>query len=179
MIIKRALHLTLFLLYFFQIAAQNIDQKIEYLIQEMTLEEKIGQLNHLKGEYSTDNYEQNVELFSEIKKGRVGALTAWAEMPKLIAWQKAAIDSSRLGIPLLYSADIIHGYRTIFPINIGQAASFDLHAIEESERIAAIEATASGITWNFAPMVDISRDARWGLYQDICHRAARRTKILR
>jgi len=143
-------------------AQTTTDAKVEALLKKMTLEEKIGQLNHLKGEYSTDNYKQNVELFSEIKAGHIGALTAWAELPKLTAWQKAAVDSSRLGIPLLYSADIIHGYRTIFPINLGQAASFDLAAIENSERIAAKEATSGGITWNFAPMVDITRDARWG-----------------
>lgn len=136
--------------------------RVEKLLSQMTLEEKIGQLNHLKGNYSTDIYQQNLDLQNEIKAGRVGALTPWVSFDQLISWQRTAVDSTRLGIPLVFAADVIHGYRTIFPIPLAQAASWDLQAIEKAERISATEATAAGLNWNFAPMVDVSRDARWG-----------------
>lgn len=139
-----------------------VEHKVDSLLCQMTLEEKIGQLNQIKGNYSTDIYEQNVNVISEIKAGRVGAITPNVEMEQKIGWQKVAVEESRLGIPLIYSADVVHGYKTIFPVPLGQAASWDMAAIEKAERIAAIEMSSQGFHWTFAPMIDISRDPRWG-----------------
>ncbi|WKN44205.1 beta-glucosidase BglX [Tunicatimonas pelagia] len=138
------------------------EAQVDSVLSQMTLVEKIGQLNHLKGNYSTDIYEQDTDLEEEIQQGRVGALTPFVDLDQLIAWQKLAVEESRLGIPLLYAADVVHGYRTIFPVPLAQAASWDLKAIEQADRIAATEMSAAGLHWTFAPMVDISRDPRWG-----------------
>ena len=140
----------------------NLEARVDSVLQLMTLEEKVGQLNQLKGAYSTDIYEQNVVLEDEIRAGRVGAITPSVDMDQKIAWQKIAVDESRLGIPLIYSADVLHGYKTIFPVPIAQAASWDLETIELAERIAAIEMSSQGLHWTFAPMVDVSSDPRWG-----------------
>lgn len=139
----------------------NLESKIDSVLQLMTLEEKIGQLNQLKGKYSTDIYEQDLDIDEEIRKGRVGAVTPKVDMEQKIAWQKIAVEESRLGIPLIYSADVVHGYKTIFPVPLGQAASWDMEAIEKAERIAAIEMSSEGLHWTFAPMLDITRDPRW------------------
>ncbi|GJM64491.1 glycosyl hydrolase [Persicobacter diffluens] len=141
---------------------QQIEQKVDALLKKMTLKEKIGQLNQLKGNYSTDIYEQNIDLNEAIKRGEVGALTPYTNLDQMKKWQQLAVDSSRLGIPMLYGADVIHGYRTIFPAPIGQASSWDMEKIQNAERIAAVEATAAGLMWNFTPMLDIARDPRWG-----------------
>ncbi len=141
---------------------QQIEQKVDALLKKMTLKEKVGQLNQLKGNYSTDIYEQNIDLNEAIKRGEVGALTPYTNLDQMRKWQQLAVDSSRLGIPMLYGADVIHGYRTIFPAPIGQASSWDMEKIQNAERIAAVEATAAGLMWNFTPMLDIARDPRWG-----------------
>lgn len=141
--------------------AGESESRIESILQQMTLEEKVGQLNQIKGNYSTDIYEQNLEIEKEIRTGRVGAITPNVDMSQKIAWQKIAVEESRLGIPLIYSADVIHGFKTIFPVPVAQACSWDLNSIEKAERIAAIEMSSQGLHWTFAPMLDVSRDPRW------------------
>ena len=135
--------------------AQNtdIDQRVEELLSKMTLEEKIGQMNQLSGGY------QFTEM---IKEGNVGSILNIVDPVEINAVQRAAVEESRLGIPLLVSRDVIHGFRTIFPIPLGMAATFNPEIVEQGARIAAIEATASGVRWTFSPMLDIARDPRWG-----------------
>lgn len=145
-----------------KVTSDNTNKRVDSVLQLMTLDEKIGQLNHLKGNYTTDIYEQHLDLDSVIVHGQVGALTPFTEMRDLIHWQKLAVDESRLGIPLLYAADVIHGYKTIFPVPLGQAASWDMEAIRKAERIAAKEMTAAGFNWTLAPMLDVTREPRWG-----------------
>lgn len=141
---------------------KTIDQKVDALLKQMTLEEKIGQLNQYNddlkatGPITVDN-----DKASQIRKGQVGSLLNCLGTERTRSWQKIAMES-RLKIPLLFGQDVIHGYKTTFPVPLGEAASWDLAAIQKSARIAAIEASASGIHWTFAPMVDIARDPRWG-----------------
>ncbi len=132
------------------------DAKINDLLSKMTLQEKIGQMNQLNGRNPNEN------LFEQIRKGEAGSILN-AEKPELVnQLQKISVEESRLGIPLLIARDVIHGYKTIFPIPLGQAASFNPDIVEKGARIAAIESSEYGIRWTFAPMIDISRDARWG-----------------
>jgi beta-glucosidase len=142
---------------------KTIDQKVAELLAKMTLEEKVGQMVQYSGfEYATGPQQSNsAAVLEEIKKGKVGSMLNVAGSEETRAFQKLAMQS-RLKIPLLFGQDVIHGYRTTFPVNLGQAASWDLGMIEKSERIAATEAGAYGIHWTFAPMVDIARDPRWG-----------------
>lgn len=142
---------------------KTIDQKVSELLSKMTLEEKVGQLVQYSGfEYATGPKNSNsATVLEEIKKGKVGSMLNVTGVEETKAFQKLALQS-RLKIPLLFGQDVIHGYRTTFPVNLGQAASWDLKLIERSERIAATEASAYGIHWTFAPMVDIARDPRWG-----------------
>lgn len=139
------------------------DQKASELLSKMTLQEKIGQLVQYSGfEYATGPQNSNsANVLNEIKQGKVGSMLNVAGAQETRKFQELALKS-RLKIPLLFGQDVIHGYRTTFPINLGQAASWDLKLIEKSERIAATEASAYGIHWTFAPMVDIARDPRWG-----------------
>lgn len=142
---------------------KTVDQKVAELLSKMTLEEKVGQMVQYSGfEYATGPQKSNsAAVLEEIKKGKVGSMLNVAGADETKAFQKLA-QQSRLKIPLLFGQDVIHGYRTTFPVNLGQAASWDLGMIEKSERIAATEASAYGIHWTFAPMVDIARDPRWG-----------------
>lgn len=142
---------------------KTIDQKVAELLSKMTLEEKVGQMVQYSGfEYATGPQQSNsAAVLEEIKKGKVGSMLNVAGSEETRSFQKLAMQS-RLKIPLLFGQDVIHGYRTTFPVNLGQAASWDLGMIEKSERIAATEAAAYGIHWTFAPMVDIARDPRWG-----------------
>lgn len=142
---------------------KTIDQKVSQLLSKMTLEEKVGQLVQYSGfQYATGPQNSNsATVLNEIKLGKVGSMLNVAGAEETKAFQQLAMQS-RMKIPLLFAQDVIHGYRTTFPINLGQAASWDLKLIEKSERIAATEASAYGIHWTFAPMVDISRDPRWG-----------------
>ncbi|MCL1937613.1 MAG: glycoside hydrolase family 3 C-terminal domain-containing protein [Candidatus Azobacteroides sp.] len=132
------------------------DTAIDQLLSRMTLEEKIGQMNQL-------NYEGNSqELDKRIKAGEIGSLLNVVDPVEGNRLQKIAVEESRLGIPLIIGRDVIHGFKTIFPIPLGQAASFNPQIVEKGARIAATEARSVGIHWTFAPMLDISRDARWG-----------------
>ncbi|MEL6976216.1 MAG: glycoside hydrolase family 3 N-terminal domain-containing protein, partial [Bacteroidota bacterium] len=148
--------------------AQTTDTntKIEDLLAKMTLEEKVGQMNQYNGFWDVTGPAPeggNAAIkYEHLKKGWVGSMlnvTGTEEVRKL---QKLVVEESRLGIPLLFGYDVIHGYKTIAPIPLAESASWDLEAIQESARIAAVEASAVGLNWTFAPMVDISRDPRWG-----------------
>lgn len=148
----------------FQSYGQTKEQKmnifIDQLMDKMTLEEKLGQLNLSGGGIpgilsGTDGAEESV------RRGWLGA-TGGSELDKIRKIQEVAVNESRLGIPLLFGIDIIHGFKTIFPIPLALSCTWDTTLIEQSARIAAIEASANGITWTYSPMVDICRDARWG-----------------
>ncbi|MEO6523122.1 MAG: glycoside hydrolase family 3 N-terminal domain-containing protein [Mucilaginibacter sp.] len=139
-----------------------IEQKIDALMAKMTLEEKIGQLNQYTGDRAaTGPLTTNSTKYLDIKAGKVGSMLNVRGVTDTRMVQEIAMQS-RLKIPLLFGLDVIHGYRTTFPIPLAEAASWDLGAIELSARTAATEAAASGLHWTFAPMVDISRDPRWG-----------------
>ena len=135
---------------------------VDDLMKKMTLEEKIGQLNLCTGGQFFTGPSVSKDNKRLIRQGKVGAILNTFGVENVTALQKMAVDESRLGIPLIFGLDVVHGFRTIFPIPLAQACSWDLEAIERSERIAAAEATAMGINWTYAPMVDIARDPRWG-----------------
>jgi beta-glucosidase len=141
---------------------KTIDQKVDSVLKLMTLDEKVGQMNQYNGDWdvtgpiTTDGDKQN-----QIRKGMIGSMLNVTGVDHTRQLQEIAMQS-RLKIPLLFGQDIIHGYRTTFPVPLAEAASWDLQAIQLSARIAAIEAAASGVHWTFAPMVDIARDPRWG-----------------
>ena len=135
---------------------------IDALMKRMTVDEKIGQLNlPVTGDITTGQAKSS-DIAGRIKRGEVGGLFNLKGVEKIRDVQKLAVENSRLGIPLLFGMDVIHGYETIFPIPLGLSCTWDMKAIEESARIAAIEASADGMSWTFSPMVDISRDPRWG-----------------
>ena len=141
---------------------ETIDQKVNALLKKMTIEEKIGQLNQYTGDNSaTGPITINPNKQAEIKAGIVGSMLNIVGTKYTRQYQELAMQS-RLKIPLLFGQDVIHGYKTTFPLPLAEAASWDLQAIELAARVAATEAAASGIHWTFAPMVDISRDPRWG-----------------
>ncbi|MBS7229974.1 glycoside hydrolase family 3 C-terminal domain-containing protein [Flavobacterium psychroterrae] len=160
---KKITTFTLLMVSFFAIAQQEtIDQKVNTLLKKMTIEEKIGQLNQYTGDNSaTGPITINPNKQAEIKAGLVGSMLNIIGTKYTRQYQELAMQS-RLKIPLLFGQDVIHGYKTTFPIPLAEAASWDLAAIELAARVAATEASASGIHWTFAPMVDISRDPRWG-----------------
>lgn len=145
-----------------QKSPQDMDRFIDVLMNKMTLEEKIGQLNlPVTGEITTGQAKSS-DIAAKIKKGEVGGLFNLKGVERIREVQRQAVEESRLGIPLLFGMDVIHGYETIFPIPLGLSCTWDMKAIEESARIAAVEASADGISWTFSPMVDVSRDPRWG-----------------
>jgi beta-glucosidase len=142
----------------------DIDQKVEELLKKMTLEEKIGQLNQVAGDFSTgtNTNAANEDLSNGIKAGRIGSILSHTNFENKRKMQGIAVTESRLKIPLIFGFDVIHGYKTIFPIPLAQSSTWDMKAIEQVERIAATEAAADGQNWTFAPMVDVSNDPRWG-----------------
>lgn len=144
----------------------EIEKKIDVLMSKMTLEEKVGQMNQYNGFWDVTGpapvggtAEQKYE---NIKKGLVGSMLTVRGVKEVKAVQKIAVEQTRLGIPLIIGFDVIHGYKTLSPIPLAEAASWDLKAIEKSAETAASEAAASGINWTFGPMMDVSKDARWG-----------------
>lgn len=139
----------------------EIENKVEALLQKMTMEEKLGQMNQL----SPWDFE---ELAARVRKGEVGSILNVVNPEEINKIQKIAVEESRLGIPLIVSRDVIHGYKTIFPIPLGQAATFNPEVVKEGARVAAIEASADGIRWTFAPMIDVARDPRWGRIAESC-----------
>jgi len=141
---------------------QTIDQKVNDLLKKMTIEEKVGQLNQYTGDnQATGPITINPNKQAEIKAGLIGSMLNVIGTKYTRGYQELAMQS-RLKIPLLFGQDVIHGYKTTFPLPLAEAASWDLAAIELGARVAATEAAASGIHWTFAPMVDIARDPRWG-----------------
>jgi beta-glucosidase len=145
---------------------QNLDQKIEDLLSQMTLTEKIGQMNQYNGFWNFTGPQptsgDSKIKYDQLKKGLVGSMLNVRGTENVKEVQRIAVEESRLGIPLLFGFDVIHGYKTQSPIPLAESASWDIKAIERSARLAAKEASAAGLNWTFAPMVDISRDSRWG-----------------
>jgi beta-glucosidase len=143
-----------------------IGNRVDSILNLMTLEEKVGQLNQYNGFWDitgpVPKEGQAAKKYEDLKKGLVGSMLNVKGVTDVKALQKIAVEQTRLGIPLLFGFDVVHGYKTISPIPLAEAASWDLQAIQKSAAIAAEEAAAVGINWTFAPMVDISRDARWG-----------------
>lgn len=144
----------------------SIEYKINILLKKMTLQEKVGQMNQYNGFWEVTGPEPkdgNAKTkYEHLKMGLVGSVLNVKGVENVRKLQEIVVKESRLGIPLLFGFDVIHGHKTLSPIPLAEAASWDLTAIQKSARIAAIEASAVGINWTFAPMVDISRDARWG-----------------
>lgn len=140
----------------------EFNRKSDSIISLMTLDEKIGQLVLFTSDWDVTGPTINNDYKTYIKEGRTGAVFNAFTVAYTKELQRIAVEETRLGIPLLFGYDVIHGHRTIFPIPLGESASWDLEAIEKSARIAATEASAEGLHWTFAPMVDISRDPRWG-----------------
>ncbi|MEM6718065.1 MAG: beta-glucosidase BglX [Bacteroidota bacterium] len=146
--------------------SKPIEERINLLMKEMTLEEKVGQMNQYNGSWDftgplpTSGSEE--EKYEHIKKGWVGSMLSVRGTDKVRAVQKIAVEETRLGIPIIFGFDVIHGYKTMSPIPLAEAASWDIEAIKKSASVAADEASASGLNWTFGPNVDISNDARWG-----------------
>lgn len=140
----------------------GIETKIDVLLAKMTLQEKIGQMNQLTGTGLSG------DMVGQIKAGKVGSILNEIDVKTTNELQRIAIENTRLGIPLVFGRDVIHGFKTIFPIPLGQAATWNPQIAENGARISAIEATATGIRWTFAPMIDISRDPRWGRIAESC-----------
>ena len=138
------------------------EKKLDALLQKMTLEEKVGQLVQYSAGQPTGPGTGRTDYDDMIRKGEVGALFNITTARQVNAYQHIAVEQSRLHIPLLFGLDVIHGFRTEFPIPLGLASSWDPTLIEQTARVAARETSASGIRWTFSPMVDIARDARWG-----------------
>nr|AEW47953.1 GHF3 protein [uncultured bacterium D1_14]AEW47958.1 GHF3 protein [uncultured bacterium E2_1] len=141
---------------------EQIEKRVESLLTKMTLEEKIGQMNQV-------SFSGNIEEVSRlIKNGEVGSILNEVDPERVNALQRVAIEESRLGIPILIGRDVIHGFKTIFPIPLGQAASFNPQIVEKGARVSAVEASSVGVRWTFTPMIDISRDPRWGRIAESC-----------
>src|SRR5207244_1562071 len=138
------------------------EKKLDALLQKMTLEEKVGQLVQYSAGQPTGPGTGRTDYDDMIRKGEIGALFNITTARQVNAYQHIAVEQSRLHIPLLFGLDVIHGFRTEFPIPLGLASSWDPTLIEQTARVAARETSASGIRWTFSPMVDITRDARWG-----------------
>lgn len=143
-----------------------LERKVDSVLKLMTLAEKVGQLNQYNGFWDitgpTPKEGQAGKKYDDLKKGLVGSMLNVKGVKDVKALQKIAVEETRLGIPLLFGFDVIHGYKTISPIPLAEAASWDMEAIRKSAAIAAEEAASVGLNWTFAPMVDIARDARWG-----------------
>jgi beta-glucosidase len=161
-LVRRAAPIAGFVLAVVTAGAACAGSRVEDLLAKMTVEEKIGQLNLVSGHHAVTGPYTRSDVRDAILKGEAGGLFNVYGAQYTRGLQEMAVWQTRLGIPLLLGFDVLHGYRTIFPVPIAQAASFDLDAIEQSERIAAREASAAGVNWLFLPMVDTSRDPRWG-----------------
>lgn len=143
-------------------ANQKMNTFISQLLSKMTIEEKIGQLNLVTGGEATTGSSVSSDVEGKIQRGQVGGIFSMTTPQRIRKAQEIAVNKSRLKIPLIFGQDVIHGYKTTFPIPLGLAATWDLPLIQKTARIAAVEASADGLNWTFSPMVDISRDPRWG-----------------
>ncbi len=141
-----------------QTESPELEEKAKVLVGQMTLEEKIGQLCQANGEYG----HISEALHAKVKAGNLGSILNEVNTETLNELQRIAVEESRLGIPLLFARDVIHGFKTILPIPLGQAASWNPELVERGARMAALEASSVGLHWTFAPMIDITRDPRWG-----------------
>ncbi|WP_405574487.1 beta-glucosidase BglX [Winogradskyella sp. Asnod2-B02-A] len=137
-------------------------EKVDSIISLMTLDEKLGQLNLPATGPITTGSSKSTDVVKKIEEGKIGGLFNIKDIKNIYDVQKIAVEKSRLGIPLIFGMDVIHGFKTTFPIPLGLSASWDMEMIEKTAQIAASEASANGINWTFSPMVDISRDPRWG-----------------
>ena len=139
-----------------------LDAKVEALLRKMTLDEKIGQLVQYSAGQPTGPGTGRTDYDDMIAKGQIGALFNISTAKEVNTYQRIAVEKSRLHIPIIFGLDVIHGFRTEFPIPLGLASTWDPALVERAARVAAREASASGIRWTFSPMVDIARDGRWG-----------------
>jgi len=140
----------------------SLDAKVEALLRKMTLEEKIGQLVQYSAGQPTGPGTGRLDYNEMIERGQIGALFNISTAKETNAYQRIAVEKSRLHIPIIFGLDVIHGFRTEFPIPLGLASTWDPQVVEQAARVAAREASATGIRWTFSPMIDIARDARWG-----------------
>lgn len=147
---------------FGQTATDPIEQKIDQLVSQMTLKEKVGQMNQLTGAGLSSN------MKAAVKAGTVGTILNELDVNTINELQRIAVEESRLHIPLVIARDVIHGFKTIFPIPLGQAATWNPAIAEAGARVAAEECSSTGIRWTFAPMIDIARDPRWGRIAESC-----------
>lgn len=163
---KKTLQLFAFILACSTGFAQNISDKAwqfsDSLLQKMTIEEKVGQMTLFTSDWVVTGPTLREGYRQDVISGKVGAIFNAHTSKYTHELQRLAVEETRLGIPLLFGFDVVHGYRTIFPIPLGESASWNLEAMENSARIAAVESSAAGLHWTFAPMVDIARDPRWG-----------------
>ncbi len=134
----------------------EVERRVEQLLSQMTLAEKIGQMNQVSAGGPVSNYAD------ALRAGQIGSILNEVDPERINEYQRICVEESRLGIPLLVGRDVIHGFHTVFPIPLGLAATFDPALVEEGARVAAVEATAQGVRWTFSPMLDIARDPRWG-----------------
>lgn len=137
-------------------ASSDEEKRVGELLSQITLQEKIGQLNQISVSGFADYAAE------DIRSGRVGSILNEVNPEVINRYQRVAVEESRLGIPLLVARDVIHGFRTIYPIPLGLASTFDPELVQQGARLTALEATANGIRWIFSPMLDIARDPRWG-----------------
>jgi beta-glucosidase len=140
----------------------SLDARVEALLSKMTLEEKVGQLAQFSAGQPTGPGTGRTDYEDMIAKGQIGALFNLSTARKINRYQRIAVEESRLKIPIVFGLDVIHGFRTIFPVPLALASTWDPQLVEQAARVAAREASATGIRWTFSPMVDIARDARWG-----------------
>lgn len=146
-------------------SVKNVETKVDSVLALMTLEEKVGQLVQYNGSWDLTGPASNLDTKQKeenLKNGLVGSMLNVLSVEATTEAQKLVMENSRLKIPLLFGYDVIHGYKTIFPVPLAETASWDMEAAEESARIAALESVAYGVNWTFSPMIDVSRDARWG-----------------
>ncbi|PIE79184.1 MAG: glycosyl hydrolase, partial [Chloroflexi bacterium] len=141
---------------------KHIEQRVDSVLKQMTLEEKIGQMSQFSANQSITGPVMSDDFQPYLEKGLVGSIFNATSVEGIRRMQKIAVEETRMGIPILFGHDVIHGYKTIFPIPLAEACSWDLEMMQQTARIAAVEASSDGLNWTFAPMVDISRDARWG-----------------
>jgi|AGTN01.1.fsa_nt_gi Beta-glucosidase-related glycosidases len=141
---------------------KRIEKRVDSVLKLMTLEEKIGQMTQFSANWSITGPVMSDDFLPYMQKGLVGSIFNATSVAGIRRMQQIAVDSTRLGIPILFGQDVIHGYKTIFPIPLAEACSWDLELMRRTAEIAAVEAASDGINWTFAPMVDIARDARWG-----------------
>lgn len=146
--------------------AQSVEapsQRVRALIDRMSLDEKIGQLNQTPGgRQRALNSRLDAAALERVRRGEIGSFLHVAGAAEIRELQRVAVEESRLGVPLLFGMDVVHGYRTLFPVPLALAASWDPELMERTARVAAVEATAAGLNWTFSPMIDIARDPRWG-----------------